>query len=68
MCRVKLASTISDLAWKHGRHRGLTTKAIEWAKERLVSEDPPVNRLSQLKLTLGKKLEVLKALDAEMLD
>ena len=62
---------MSDLARKkcvRGGHRGSTTKAIVRAEELLASEDPDVDRLSQLKLTLDEKLEVLKNLDAEMLD
>ena len=62
---------MSDLARKkrvRGGHRGSTTKAIGRAEELLAAESPDVDRLSQLKLTLGEKLEVLKTLDAEMLD
>ena len=51
-----------------GGHRVSTTKAIGRAKELIAAESPDVIRLSQLKLTLGEKLEVLKTLDAEMLD
>ena len=36
-------------------------------RELLPSEDPDVDRLSQLKLTLVEKLEVLKTLHGEML-
>ena len=51
-----------------GGHRGSTTKASGQDKELLATESPDVDRLSQLKLMLGKKLEVLKTLDAKMLD
>ena len=62
---------MSDLARKkpvHGGHRGSTMRAIGQAKELLASEDPDVDRLSQVKLTLGEKLEVLKTLNTEMIN
>ena len=58
---------MSDLARKkrvRGRHRGSITKALGHAEELLAAESPDVDRLLQLKLTLGEKLEVLKTLDA----
>ena len=51
-----------------GGHRASVTKAIGKAEELLASGDPNEDKLQQLKLTLTEKLEVMKNLDAEILD
>ena len=55
---------------KHVRagHRGSTTRSVQRAEEELRSARPDVDKLSQLKLTLKEKLDVLKHLDEEILD
>ena len=55
---------------KHVRagHRGSTTRSVQHAEEELRSARPDVDKLSQLKLTLKEKLDVLKHLDEEILD
>lgn len=49
-------------------HRASATKIIRRIDELLVVDKPDTGKLSQLKLTLTEKLEVLKLLDAEVLD
>ena len=64
-------STADDLRRKkrvRAGHRGSSTKAIGRVEDILTLEKPDINRLSQVKLTLSEKLEVLKTLDAEILD
>ena len=51
-----------------GGHRASVTKAIGRADELLASGVPNEDKLLQLKLALSEKLEVLKNLDAEILD
>ena len=48
-------------------HRASTTKIIRRLEEVLAADPLDKDKLSQLKLTLGEKLEVLKRLDAEIL-
>ena len=62
-------STADDLRRKkrvRAGHRGSVT--IGRAEDLLALEKPDIDRLSQVKLTLSEKLEVLKTLDAEILD
>ena len=64
-------STADDLRRKkrvRAGHRGSATKAIERAEDLLTLEKPDIDRLSQVKLMLSEKLEVLKTLDAVILD
>ena len=49
-------------------HRASATKAIRRAEGLLSADKPDIDNLSQLKLTLSEKLEVLKLLDGEVLD
>jgi len=46
-----------------GGHRSSTTKMVNRAGELLATGTPDVVRLSQLKLSLQEKLDVLKQLD-----
>ena len=50
-----------------GGHRSSTTKMVSRAGELLGADTPDVVRLSQLKLSLQEKLDVLKQLDGEIL-
>ena len=64
-------STTSDLPRKkrvRAGHRGSATKAIRRTEDLLSSDNPDADKLSQLKLTLSEKLDVLKLLDGEILD
>ena len=61
-------SSLSRKKHVRARHRGSTTKLIGRADDLLSSARPDVDKLSQLKLTLTEKLEVLKLLDGEILD
>ena len=49
-------------------HRGSATKIIGRADELLSSGRPDMDKLSQVKLTLKEKVEVLNCLDGEILD
>ena len=63
-------STAEDLRRKkrvRAGHRGSATKVIGRAEDLLALEKPDIDGLSQVKLTLSEKLEVLKTLDAEIL-
>ena len=49
-------------------HRASATRMVNKARELLAEDAPDVAKLSQLRLSLQEKLDVLKQLDGEILD
>ena len=67
-CLLLSTETLQRKKAVRGGHLASVTKAIGRADELFASEVPNEDKLLQLKLELSEKLEVLKNLDAEILD
>ena len=68
---LQLMPTMTEVLARKKRvragHRASATRIISRATTILDSEDPDLMKLSQLKLSLQEKLDVLKQLDGEIL-